>query len=102
MVTNPMDYVDEFIKAGASGFTFHVEVAKGWLSIFMFFISLLRVGIHRSSIYANSISITSNFTMCYPFNHSCWFQNNLVKRTEKCCLKTIVVCIYHCDLVFLL
>jgi ribulose-phosphate 3-epimerase len=28
MVTNPMDYVDEFIKAGASGFTFHVEVAK--------------------------------------------------------------------------
>jgi pentose-5-phosphate-3-epimerase len=37
MVTNPMDYVDEFIKAGASGFTFHVEVAKGWLSIFMFF-----------------------------------------------------------------
>lgn len=61
MVTNPMDYVDEFIKAGASGFTFHVEVAKGWLSIFMFFISLLRVGIHRSSIYTNSISITSNF-----------------------------------------
>jgi len=28
MVTNPMDYVDEFVKAGASGFTFHVEVAK--------------------------------------------------------------------------
>lgn len=30
MVTNPMDYVDEFVKAGASGFTFHVEVSKGW------------------------------------------------------------------------
>lgn len=29
MVTNPMDYVDEFVKAGASGFTFHVEVTKG-------------------------------------------------------------------------
>jgi len=28
MVTNPLDYVDEFVKAGASGFTFHVEVAK--------------------------------------------------------------------------
>lgn len=28
MVTNPVDYVDEFVKAGASGFTFHVEVAK--------------------------------------------------------------------------
>jgi ribulose-phosphate 3-epimerase len=30
MVTNQMDYVDDFVKAGASGFTFHVEVSKGW------------------------------------------------------------------------
>ncbi len=29
MVTNPLDYVDELVKAGASGFTFHVEVAQG-------------------------------------------------------------------------
>ncbi|KAK1432686.1 hypothetical protein QVD17_09584 [Tagetes erecta] len=28
MVTNPLDYVDQFGKAGASGFTFHVEVSK--------------------------------------------------------------------------
>ncbi|CAH8255987.1 unnamed protein product [Arabidopsis lyrata] len=28
MVTNPMDYVDQMAKAGASGFTLHVEVAK--------------------------------------------------------------------------
>jgi ribulose-phosphate 3-epimerase len=28
MVTNPLDYVDELVKAGASGFTFHVEVAQ--------------------------------------------------------------------------
>lgn len=28
MVTNPLDYVDAFGKAGASGFTFHVEVSK--------------------------------------------------------------------------
>nr|XP_043615127.1 ribulose-phosphate 3-epimerase, cytoplasmic isoform isoform X2 [Erigeron canadensis] len=28
MVTNPIDYVDVFGKAGASGFTFHVEVSK--------------------------------------------------------------------------
>jgi ribulose-phosphate 3-epimerase len=29
MVTNPSDYVASFAKAGASGFTFHIEAVKG-------------------------------------------------------------------------
>ncbi|KAM7509254.1 hypothetical protein LguiA_019707 [Lonicera macranthoides] len=31
MVTNPLDYVEQLGKAGASGFTFHVDASKGEL-----------------------------------------------------------------------
>ena len=83
MVTNPMDYANEFIKVGASGFTFHVEVAQGWLSIFMFFISLLRVGIHSSSIYTNSI-IGRQFSGIMQFNLSFKVSKSLGLR-RLCC-----------------
>jgi hypothetical protein len=43
MVTNPSDYVESLGKAGASGFTFHIEVARGkrtsvgkWLLVSIF------------------------------------------------------------------
>lgn len=39
MVTNPLDYIEPLGDAGASGFTFHVEVSRGGaLTLFFFFL----------------------------------------------------------------
>jgi len=41
MVTNPLDYVEPLAKAGASGFTFHVETLKSLSLYFLWFVFLI-------------------------------------------------------------